>query len=54
MYKENYEEALEHLSKINVWEKEKQKMSLQLEEYVQLVSETTEAVSDLNEKVYKL
>jgi hypothetical protein len=54
MYKENYEEALEHLSKINVWEKEKQKMSLQIEEYVQLVSEKTEAVSDLNEKVYKL
>lgn len=31
MYKENYEEALEHLNKINVWEREKQKMSRQIE-----------------------
>lgn len=54
MYRENYEEALEHLSRVNVWEKEKQRMSLQIEEYVQLVSEKTETVSDLNEKIYKL
>jgi len=31
MYKENYEEALEHLGKISIWEKEKNKMSLQIE-----------------------
>lgn len=39
MYKENYEEALEHLSKVNIWEKEKQQMAITLTENTHTIAE---------------